>query len=400
MIINFEYLQKGAIEYLIGKINQGLYNNYKDRDIQIVFRKDMFASPEVLAPIAGIMDHLRSVGYNVKFRFSDNLLKTTGLREPYTVDKNKYQLFSPMFKVWRFNTPEEIWEIEKAMVEHINTKKVCAPGVIEAFEWTVYEVMDNVLQHSQSSYGYIACTITSNSQISVAIYDNGIGIYKSFVNSRFRLKTQKDAIIMAMKENTTSNPKKGQGNGLWGMSRLLANNKGTLSITSTSSIVTIEGNNEPQFAEHNATINTDPLFIMGTLVDFQFIANNPVSFSDVFSSNYEFTNLGLEALEDEKNRIHLYVKDFSFGYASRTAGEMARNYAMNRAIQSNHKQIIVIDFIDISIVASSFADEFLGKLVAHYGFLQFNSLFRVVNVSDNNMAIINRSIMQRLSNED
>lgn len=54
----------------------------------------------------------------------------------------------------------------------------------------------------------------------------------------------------------------------------------------------------------------------------------------------------------------------------------------------------------MSIIASSFADEFIGKLLQECGFIQFNNLIRITNISKENMSIINRSVMQRISEND
>lgn len=51
-------------------------------------------------------------------------------------------------------------------------------------------------------------------------------------------------------------------------------------------------------------------------------------------------------------------------------------------------------------IASSFADEFIGKLLQECGFIQFNNLIRITNISKENMSIINRSVMQRISEND
>lgn len=359
---------------------------------------DFFSAPEVIAPLAGIIDYLKTDGFNIYIEYNENQLRASGLNNPYSINRNTYELLSPMYKVWKYNSPEEVANIVTALVNYLNTKVVCAKGVVEAFEWTVNEVMDNVIQHSCSEYGYIICTATSGSHISVAIYDNGIGILKSFQNSKYRFKSSHDAIMAAMQEETTSNPEIGQGNGLWGMSKLIANNKGVLSILSSNASVSIDEHNNVYKREKNVTIYTSRPFSAGTLVDFQFQCNNGISMSEVFGANYIMTNLNLEALEDERNRIHINVKDFSFGYATRQAGERARTMTINYATQSDMKQQIVIDFEGVGIVASSFADEYLGKLVQYYGFIQFNNLFKIINISENNMAIINRSIMQRISN--
>ena len=368
--------------------------------IKIKMLKDFFSTPEVIAPMAGIIEILKVAGYEIEIDYNGNALRTSGLENPLTVDHNKYELLSPMYKVWKYHSAEEVSKIVSAYVKCLNEKAVCARGVIDAFEWTVNEVMDNVLQHSKSQFGYIACTATNNQHISVAVYDNGIGILKSFQGSQYRFKTSEDAIVAAMKEGTTRDKNIGQGNGLWGMSKLVANNKGLLNISSDGAIIAIDNNNNlTKHKMHMITLLKLKQRIPGTLVDFQFQCNNEIDFSEVFGKEYQYSNLYLESLEDDANRINVHVNDFSFGYATRTAGEQARNKVMNIITQTEENQAILIDFSGTGIIASSFADEFIGKLVGKLGFIQFNNLIRVINVSKENVAIINRSVRQRLSME-
>ena len=397
MVITFDRFNKiKTVEYFLRCFNRALKLKPTDKRITIKIEKEFPAYPETIIPLSGILDFLRNKGFSLYVEYYDTPLMGTGMHKPYTIADNSYELLSPMYKVWKYNSPEEVYKIVDALVKHLNTKIICAKGVVEAFEWTVNEVMDNVIQHSQSANGYIMCTATSNSHISVAIYDNGIGIYKSFQGTHYRLQNSYDAIILAMQEGATRDKSIGQGNGLWGMSKLLASNKGSLSIASSEANVSItESNGMIKRPVSTKYYLGELCYQMGTLVDFQFQCNNEVSLTEVFGADYLYTNLNLESLEDANERISLKVNDFSFGYATRVAGERARTMAINCAIQSDYKQLILLDFSGVGIIASSFADEFIGKMIQHFGFIQFNSLFRIINVSEENMAIINRSIMQR-----
>lgn len=58
---------------------------------------------------------------------------------------------------------------------------------------------------------------------------------------------------------------------------------------------------------------------------------------------------------------------------------------------------IIIDFDGISVISSSFADEFIGKLVEELGFSRFNNIIKIVNVTTNVEHIINRSVSQRMA---
>ena len=57
---------------------------------------------------------------------------------------------------------------------------------------------------------------------------------------------------------------------------------------------------------------------------------------------------------------------------------------------------IILDFDGIPIVSSSFADEFIGKLVKNMGFAQFSELVRIVNAEPNVKLLINEAVEQRL----
>lgn len=387
--------RKQDIEYFLRGVG-----HTKDNKINIDMEQDFFSTPEVMAPIAGIIDLLKDHDYHVRFNFNKNVLMTSGLERPFTVQKNEYELLSPMYKIWKYNSSEEVSKIVSAYVNTLNQRIVCAKGVIEAFEWTVNEVMDNVIQHSESQYGYIVCTVTANKHISVAIYDNGIGIWKSFQNSQYRFKNAHDAIVRAMEAGITRDKTIGQGNGLWGMAQMLSNNRGLLNITSSDAIISINEKNVMTKDTMGAGLTIYNYGkLPGTLVDFQFNCSNEIQFSKIFGKDYQYANLYLESLEDDNDRLVIKVKSFSFGYATRSAGEKARNIAINLVAQSNAKQLVLIDFDGISIMSSSFADEFIGKLICYYGFIQFNNLFRIINVKEENIAIINRSVMQRISEE-
>ncbi len=397
MKITIDKLTKTTIQYFINNINKGLFRDKNDRFIDIAINASE-PFPENVVPIAGVIDYLKTNTFRIKVSYSqDSRLSSSGLSNPYHLPNNNYELLSPMNKIWKYNTPEDVYNIVSAFVSHLNTKIVCAKGVVESFEWTINEIMDNVIQHSQSPFGYIMCTVYANSHISVAIYDNGIGILQSFKGSRYRLRSPFDAIELAMRENTTRDPKIGQGNGMWGMKKIVNNNRGILSITSSGvSIFIDEHDNMVKHELKHCRIKMKNPYCIGTLVDFQFQCNNEICLSDIFGKDYEYTNLTLENLEDDKNRINVEIAKFSFGCATRLAGQSARNLILNYLIQSNYSQIITLDFSDVSIIASSFADEFIGKLMQECGFIQFNNLIRITNISKENMAIINRSVMQRM----
>ena len=59
---------------------------------------------------------------------------------------------------------------------------------------------------------------------------------------------------------------------------------------------------------------------------------------------------------------------------------------------------VILDFSGIAIISSSFADEFIGKLVVMYGFYGFQSIIRIKNMNEVSQAILHRSVAQRMMN--
>jgi hypothetical protein len=58
---------------------------------------------------------------------------------------------------------------------------------------------------------------------------------------------------------------------------------------------------------------------------------------------------------------------------------------------------LVLDFKDVSMVSSSFADETIGKRAARFGAIEFAQRFRLVNMTDRVQALLDRAIAIRLS---
>ena len=83
------------------------------------------------------------------------------------------------------------------------------------------------------------------------------------------------------------------------------------------------------------------------------------------------------------------------GFGTRRSGERIRFDLIN--ILTESKKRINIDFDGIGVISSSFADECIGKLVKHLGFMEFSRLVTLKNGNDNTMAIINKAVSKRMT---
>ena len=108
----------------------------------------------------------------------------------------------------------------------------------------------------------------------------------------------------------------------------------------------------------------------------------------------EPTNIRIENLEDDQNNVVYRLADKSSGTGTRQSGVAIRNEVINIAKQTDC--VIRLDFGGISVISSSFADEFIGKLAVEFGFIAFTQRFRLVGMNQTVQAITNRSVAQRL----
>jgi hypothetical protein len=93
--------------------------------------------------------------------------------------------------------------------------------------------------------------------------------------------------------------------------------------------------------------------------------------------------------------IAFVMKEESSTFGSRPAGEPVRSKLRNLAAMTRGK--VVIDFSEVPLVSSSFADEVFGKLFADLGPLEFMRKFEFHDVGDTVRSLIDRAIAQRMS---
>ena len=267
-------------------------------------------------------------------------------------------------------------------------------GVLTSLDWSLNEVMDNVIQHSETNSGYIMGQIHRiNKHIAFCIFDTGQGIYNSLKNSQHRPKHPIDALTLCIKEGVTRDKEIGQGNGMYGLSEIIRLNKGLLNITSNKASLQIYSNNIKTI-KNLPTIS----FKNGcTSVDFQLDYQNKVSLEQVLKlgSTTSYITFKADELMNEKGEIDYLIKNKAQGFGTRKSGLKVRNEIIN--LFNETSQPINIDFKGVNLISSSFADELLGKLVVHFGFFGFNNVIRLKNMNQLVQAVAQRSVAQRMA---
>ena len=85
------------------------------------------------------------------------------------------------------------------------------------------------------------------------------------------------------------------------------------------------------------------------------------------------------------------LKDFGVSLGSRVLGK-----EVNNLIDFGKEEEIILDFHDVKMVTSSFADEVVGKNCARLGLHNFFKNVQIVNASEQIKLILKKAILDRL----
>lgn len=384
-------------------LNKQLYRSTEDGWYDFILKapEDGQAYPNTCVPIAGIIEYYRSKGYEITCDWVNSpysYIGHTRLENPFAVDTDEgvRRLERPLDVVWRFEDSSDIKKLVDATRDCILESYDVEEGVLTGIEWCLYEIMDNVLQHSDASCGFYMGQFTSfNRRLSLCVFDNGRGIFNSLKSSKKHSpRTALDAITLALQERVTRDESIGQGNGMWGFSEVVRLNGGSYSVSSNGAKV--------YFSEEGNFPNERGGFYYGsdslgtTLVDFQLDCSHSIDVAQALRQDP--TRLWLEDMEDPAGREYvLSIASESAGTGTRQAAERIRHKASN--IIREGDKLLVLDFENVNLVSSSYADELIGKLVAEIGFSVFNSYCQLRNLTSLNQQVIDRSVQQRMAQE-
>ena len=267
---------------------------------------------------------------------------------------------------------------------------------LAALEWSVNEITDNVLNHSQSSIGGLVQVSTfqrARKRVEYIVADAGVGIPATLRETRPDLTSDVEALQYAIREGVTRDKTFGQGNGLFGSYQICSHSKGFFQVES--------GYGKLVFTERNGLhVTNEKIPFAGTLVAAQIdfsvphlleeslrFGGKPHTPLDYVETHYE---------QHHEQPVHFLLKEESSSFGSRIAGTPVRVKLANLA-RMCPTQRIAIDFTDVPLVSSSFADEVIGKLFAELGPLTFMQRFEFRNAESTVKQLIDRAIAQRMS---
>lgn len=363
--------------------------------VEVVAPYNAKTYPNVCVPLAAIFEWYKRKGIDFKFRYSgdNNYIRHTLVGKPLVAEEmlDKADLKFPLDKVWKYSTPEGINALVTAYINAIRESAILEEGNLIGAEWCLNEVMDNVMQHSLADCGYVMGQLhRGTKKLSICVFDMGTGIYNTLKKTKHAPRTPLDAITLALQERVTRDERVGQGNGMWGLNEIIKENRGSLVVLS----------NGAEYSFIRGEVHTrDGLetqigkYKNYTKVDFQIDYSQKTDVAKALNG-HKPTDYWLEDRELDEGEICFEVKRDSSGTGTRIAADKFKNIIMNAIVENNQK--IILDFNGVNVVSSSYADELIGKIVAEKGFVYFLNHFSLTNLSPDNIAVINRSVEQRM----
>lgn len=265
-----------------------------------------------------------------------------------------------------------------------------------ALEWAINELTDNVLVHSQSQVGGFVQVSTfqrNKKRVAFIVADAGVGIPDTLREGHPEITSDVDALDKAIREGVTRDKSVGQGNGLFGSYQICSHSKGFFQVESGQGKLCFDNRN-------GLHVSTERVPYDGTLV----VAEIDFSVPHLLEEALQFGGRRHRPLDyvethyEDPNaeRVIFKVAHESTSFGSRVAGTPLRNKLANLARMCPTQQIIV-DFSDVVLISSSFADELIGKLFVELGPMAFMGRFKLIGVSQTVQQLIDRAISQRMT---
>ncbi len=202
------------------------------------------------------------------------------------------------------------------------------------------EMLNNAIEHSNSSYINISLNITKNA-FEFDVIDNGIGIFEH-VRKKLRLHDDYEALTEILKGKNTTMPSRHSGEGIFFTSKAAD----IFSIESSKIHLIINNKIDDIFIE-------DIKYKKGTKVSFNINKNSKKTIADIFNQytdkDYKFSTT--------KVYIKLYHQNIEY---------ISRSQARRLTAGLDKFKTVVLDFNRVKSVGQAFADEIFRVFKASY----------------------------------
>jgi len=264
---------------------------------------------------------------------------------------------------------------------------------LKAIEWSINEITDNVLMHSNSPDGGFVQLVAKPGAtlVEFTVGDAGDGIPRSLGTSDITISSDVDALYKSIERGVTRDKSIGQGNGLWGCYRIATKTKGKFDIHSARARLYYTSHAGVHSKEENVPY-------AGTLVHCSINYGDSLMLDDLLELNRKFDPVDRIEIKYElgsDDTIEFNLKSEAESLGSRLAGKKIRTALRNLMECTDAK--INVNFADINLISSSFADEVFGKLFLDLGPIAFSNRIELTRVDPTVKLLVEKGIMQRMA---
>jgi hypothetical protein len=264
-----------------------------------------------------------------------------------------------------------------------------ARAFVPAMEWTVNEVIDNIMVHSATILpGLVSAQYyPEQKRMRIGIVDAGLGI-RATLAEKYAFTKDFEAIDKAVQRGVTRDLKIGQGNGLAGTVEIASLNRGDLSILSGTGFYRVSSSSTNR---GKSKVN-----VRGTAVAISLDTERPVDLMETFMAE---SAGGWSYFDAEAQRLvegnGILVREEVVHTRGREPAKALRNkiWCLLESLDVGEK--LRLDFAGIDSASSSFLDELLARMVSDLTQPIFRSKIEVVNLNPTVRALAKAVTLQR-----
>jgi anti-anti-sigma regulatory factor len=391
------------LHYFLATIHKAV-EEFGYQDLILDFSRCSTAFPSSMLGTCAQIMHRRTTGVGFKLVLPENqklarLFHNANwafLLEPENHPQSKFHGYTQVAATQYLDPEEQHSAVNRIVNAILGAIPDMERSSFAAFEWAINEITDNVLTHAKSSIGGIVQVSTFKKMkklVQFLVADAGESIPKTLRTTHTDLTSDLDALDVAIREGVTRDKAIGQGNGLFGSYQICSHCKGSFQIESGHAKLTYSDKSGLHI--RNERIPYDGTLVIAS-IDFSRpdLLDEALQFGGERYAPVDYVETNYEAEDCEK--LLFVMKNESKSFGTRPAGTPIRN-RLNNLYKMSNGQKIFIDFNDIPIVSSSFADEVFGKLFVEIGPLGFMQSFEFLNISQTVRQLIDKAIAQRIA---
>ena len=361
-------------------------------DLTLDFRGCKFVTQTVMLPLMPIIVKYREVDnvtINVELPDVSELYRLfANTNWGYFADPMRFsraEQRNDQIPAQRFSQASSMGQLVSDIVTLVLKRSDVDRSTLHTVEWSLNEIMDNVITHSESEVGGFVQATAFENRIEFVVADAGIGIPTSL-----GIQNPEDALRSAIMEGHTRNRESNAGNGLFGSYRAAALSNSQFEILSYNALLYYNRNRGQPQTRHESIPYigtsvrcgiglTDPDLLKKAL-RFGGVARDPTGYIEI-----EF--------ETDEGDVVVNVKEHAAGDTGSRAGGIRFRRLIENLLKDQPR--ITLDFAEVPVVSSSFADEVFGRLFVNLGPRVFMSRILITNANQTVDGLIDRAIVQR-----